>query len=767
MTFKDLLSEYDYIQIPLIQRDYVQGRARTDREIEDRSLFVHTLLDATLPGAAPCHLDFIYGAGDKRMETKNDSLFMPLDGQQRLTTLFLFHWILLNKVSGNSEEDKGYWDMLRKFSYKTRLTSENFCRKLIENQIIIENDDSLVAALRCRGWYGSDMKCDPTIQAMLDMIGTLEDALKEEKYSGHLAEMKENLFEGQCITFDLLDLDEYRLTDGLYVKMNARGKELTVFENWKAEFIEFLSSCDKVWHTSYKTTFQDRIEHDWHDMFWKDVYDEYCKSDGKLYPRIDEHFINYFQNMLRMLYFLMKGTKSKVEDFKKGTKSLQDEVLKNRVYLDFLFNGLDWLHAVYVNDGIDRFFDSIFQDDDVEKWADKVSLFGESDAGLNLLRRFVEQSKDFRGYHVLLYGIVKYGIEKGGIIVNSDFREYVRNCRNLLESKSYFDHGALVMQPQVRVTDLSDYDAEFETFIGQPSSKSSIRKKIEDLPFIHGQTMAFEDIIADVESKRLPEDTVWKSILDFIALTTTDKVKVLLSNGFHGLMVGDCSYGKRVFLGSDTSRDKSRVSHWDVIFRAKESRDIKDTVNSFVRQYCKGVPYQTQISKNTKPSTPIDYMLKYDDILCAQVPWRSNCCDDAFFFFAMKNPWENLDMISIHSYSWNPLAAAYQVCPMANAVARRLSFYSRDSFGFVGFASNKEGLYLENANRQRVFEMRFGKMEWKIGAGFDLIPQPILDKYGVGESKVLHATEERDLVEIAVCFMEDVFKFLIGREIVK
>ena len=773
MTFSDLLSKYDFIQIPIIQRDYVQGRAKTDREVEDRALFVRELLDATLSGSQPCHLDFIYGAGDRSVASD----FLPLDGQQRLTTLFLLHWILLKKTSENSEVDSKRWAMLNEFSYKTRLSSENFCRKLIEDQMIIEGNDTLVTALKYQGWYGNDMKCDPTVQAMLDMIGTIEETLKEEKYSGHLTEMKENLFSGQCITFDLLDLDEYNLTDGLYVKMNARGKELTIFENWKAEFIDFLSSYDRKWNTSYKTRFQDRIEHEWHDLFWTDVYDEYCKSDRKRYPRIDEHFISYFQNTLRMLYFLKNGVNSKVEDFKTGTKNQQDEVFGfvsadgNPIYLDFLFDGLDWLYRVYENGGVDNFFCSVFQNESIDKWTDKVFLFGEGNEILNLFERFSSQSKPvFEGYHVLFYCIVKYGIQNGRTLADAQFMEYVRNCRNYLESKSYFDHAALVMQPQVRVTDMAEYDVEFDKYREQTSCKSLIRKKIEDLPFTHGQTMAFEDIIEKVETNQLAEQSVWMSILDFCALTTADKVKVLLSNGFRGVEVGDCSYGKRVFLGSDTSRYKNRVSHWDVVFRAKESRNIKDSVNSWVSLHCSGVSCKEQIPKIGYPSAPVEYMLKYDDILCSQVPWRGGCRDDAFFFFAMKKPWEDLDMISIHSYSGNPLAAAYQVCPMANAVARRLSFFGNDhngSFGFVGFASNKEGLYFENANHERVFEMKFGKMEWVIGDGFDMIPQPIHDKYGVGESKVLHATEEKDLVEIAVCFIEDIFKLLIENEIIE
>ena len=160
------------------------------------------------------------------------------------------------------------------------------------------------------------------------------------------------------------------------------------------------------------------------------------------------------------------------------------------------------------------------------------------------------------------------------------------------------------------------------------------------------------------------------------------------------------------------------------------------------------------------PKDPIDYLLKYDDVLCAQVPWRSEDPNDAFFFFAMQNPWMDLDMISIHSYSGNPLAAAYQVCPMTNAVANKLSFVPLDSFHFVGHAAEKAGMTFIDKNKRPAFSLVFDKMEWKITIGSDLLPQSLKDKYSINHNNQLFASEREDLIEIAVCFMEDVFKII-------
>ena len=46
------------------------------------------------------------------------------------------------------------------------------------------------------------------------------------------------------ITFIFMDLNEYRLTDDLYIKMNSRGKPLSKFENLG---LDFLFSIEESW----------------------------------------------------------------------------------------------------------------------------------------------------------------------------------------------------------------------------------------------------------------------------------------------------------------------------------------------------------------------------------------------------------------------------------------------------------------------------------------------------------------------------------------
>lgn len=93
-TFIDLFTTNDEenklplqkIEIPIIQRDYAQGR-QTDDVNRIRERFLTSLYDA-LTLDKQIKLDFVYG------DINENGVLIPLDGQQRLTTLFLLHWYI-------------------------------------------------------------------------------------------------------------------------------------------------------------------------------------------------------------------------------------------------------------------------------------------------------------------------------------------------------------------------------------------------------------------------------------------------------------------------------------------------------------------------------------------------------------------------------------------------------------------------------------------------------------------------------------------------
>jgi hypothetical protein len=109
IIYKQLFERHGRIRVPMIQRDYAQGRL-TETEVREEFL---NALEAALKKPAddpmlPLNLDFIYGS----VEGDDETRFLPLDGQQRLTTLFLLHWYL----AWRDEQ----WDVFRSGLINTR-----------------------------------------------------------------------------------------------------------------------------------------------------------------------------------------------------------------------------------------------------------------------------------------------------------------------------------------------------------------------------------------------------------------------------------------------------------------------------------------------------------------------------------------------------------------------------------------------------------------------------------------------------------------------
>ena len=257
-----LLQNYKVV-IPIIQRDYAQGR-RYGNVPEIRDRFVNKLLDAFKPETEVLELDFIYGFLNKKEKDQQLPIFTPLDGQQRLTTLFLLHWFVSYK-EGKLDETK---DLLLNFSYETRHSSRVFCEKIVTEKIIISTASSNTKTTNSIGehienqyWFFSGWKNDPTISSMLTMLNTIEEKLNTE----HTASMYVNLWSSDSkLVFHQLDMSKLNLPDELYIKMNSRGKPLTNFEYFKSQFSEIIP-------TERRQEFNEKIDKDWYDLFWRQL----------------------------------------------------------------------------------------------------------------------------------------------------------------------------------------------------------------------------------------------------------------------------------------------------------------------------------------------------------------------------------------------------------------------------------------------------------------------------------------------------------------
>jgi hypothetical protein len=206
--------EVNGIVIPIVQRDYAQGRLSED-VTRIRNRFLQALYEALVEDRK-IKLDFIYG-------NVEDKTLIPLDGQQRLTTLFLLHYYIAQHESVSQEESS----FLKRFTYETRVSSREFCQQLL-SFVPDFSMANLSAQIKDEAWFLMEWESDPTVQAMLVMLDAIH-----EKFAN-----TEGLWEklmGDNITFYFLPLKDMGVTDELYIKMNSRGKALTPFEHFKAE----------------------------------------------------------------------------------------------------------------------------------------------------------------------------------------------------------------------------------------------------------------------------------------------------------------------------------------------------------------------------------------------------------------------------------------------------------------------------------------------------------------------------------------------------
>lgn len=292
ISFIKLFSQSELnIRIPIIQRDYAQGRPSAH---EVRKAFLKALL-SYLQAEGTHDLDFVYGAVSESQD------FLPLDGQQRLTTLFLLHWYLA-QISDSPEARVAYYNCMFtsegqvRFSYETRPSAKDFCQALLsetrERGLDLKREDTLSALIKEQPWYFLSWDRDPSITAMLTMLDDIHKVFYMERDG--LAKLLEE--DNPRLSFQFLDLKGFGLTDDLYIKMNARGKSLTPIETFKANLEQYLRH--ELHDEQRAKTFADKMDGQWADLMW-------CYRD-KEHPEhaSDRQWERVFQNLLSYSYAL-------------------------------------------------------------------------------------------------------------------------------------------------------------------------------------------------------------------------------------------------------------------------------------------------------------------------------------------------------------------------------------------------------------------------------------------------------------------------------
>ena len=222
-------------------------------------------------------MDFVYGDVDV------NGVMTPLDGQQRLTTMFLLHWYAARRVNA-PEDDCAF---LQNFSYETRYSARDFCARLVGSYVpsfTMPISEEIID----QAWFPLDWQKDPTIHSMLVMLDAIDETF------GDVPDLWERLKEG-AISFYFLPIRDMGLTDELYIKMNSRGKPLTLFEHFKAELEHSLRQISG----EIANRIMKKIDIDWTDMLWR------YRGDDNI---IDDEFLRYFRFICDIICYQEGGT---------------------------------------------------------------------------------------------------------------------------------------------------------------------------------------------------------------------------------------------------------------------------------------------------------------------------------------------------------------------------------------------------------------------------------------------------------------------------
>lgn len=411
------------IEIPVIQRDYAQGR-ELEQVRSIRISFLEALRDA-LTGGSPLSLDFVWG------DLTNEVL-RPLDGQQRLTTLFLLHWYLAQRANVDIE-GQGW----TRFSYATRPSSRRFVQELCRANLPDELPETCGTWIADQEWFHYGWEHDPTVKSMLVMLDAIEETFRDDDVPRLWARLVET--DSPPVSFYILPIPEMGQGDTLYIKMNSRGKPLTPFENFKALFEQVVANSphgDEIAH---------KIDGVWSDVMWP------YRGDDDI---VDDEFMNYFTFLIEMGEWRAKlEPEGRLID--RAERLFGGDCLDSPPALDFFVDALD----TWVDENPETYFQSMFRSSGDEP-DDRPTLFTpEHLKGVNLFAQACAHYGDMRtararsfplGLALLLHSVLVVRINA---IPNP--LPLIRVIRNLIEAS----------ENEIRVDRMASLIHEVEDFL--------------------------------------------------------------------------------------------------------------------------------------------------------------------------------------------------------------------------------------------------------------------------------------------------------------
>lgn len=468
-----LLKSTDEFVVPTIQRDYAQGRDKgSNKDLckDVRTGLIKSLYDALINDEFLL-LDYIYGTNDS-------NVFYPIDGQQRLTTLFLLHWYIGKKERIN-ETGASEFDLLRRFSYEIRDTSKEFCKSLIDIDVIFDKD-TISNQIKDSSKYHDVYGFDPTVSSMLIVIDTIHNQFKEVNMP-----LWDRL---KKIEFWCLSLEHFGLTDDLFVKMNARGKRLSRFDVFKSDLE---SKIEKKEHKDGET-WKREIDNAYLDAYWKRFGFELSE-----------------RNLFRTILFYVKGLISA-----KNISTRYDdlwEIDESNVNYDDVIDHIDsdaLTRICHLLSNFDAWINFVYDKNPV------------NDTGLFVKSGSTEQN-NILGYNkVIIFGILYWFSFDVNMLADDNFKEFKRILENYVFS---------LRQPNIRPTKRFYSSSIDNSNVGR--AFCFLKKVIDG----YSRTVSFNKYVLESDFKEFDyekEKLRYSSLADIIALESVPFLKRNITNFF-------------------------------------------------------------------------------------------------------------------------------------------------------------------------------------------------------------------------------------------
>ena len=571
-NFKELAQEYT-IKIPRIQRDYAQGRknAQKIREKFVKDLFESLKNDKTL------HLQFVYGS------VKNNNEFIPLDGQQRLTTLYLLHWYIA--MRNNTIES-----YLANFTYETRSSSREFCKALSENtqkfdQAMQEalaqiqekkksksNETILSTTIKDQAWFLPFWEQDPTIQSMLTMLDSIHTEASKYSLDTLTLERLDRL------TFSLIEPRNFRLDDELYIKMNARGTPLNEWENFKAAFEGFLGEKFGGELKDKQEEISQKLDNEWLETLFNYVKYQGEEKQMECIELAQSYMLNIIKYLCEMLYYKANENEKSSFDWDKVHFGHFDEKLEsssptkkgsyatqNAHSMDKIFNKEALEILIYVFDNFGEIKDEAekifinFTTTIGESVGDKVCIFDKKDtknsneitSGKELFAAMVQDEYLSKKDALYLFALISLMKKQDENKTNK-----LREVRNYCEKQRDLSSGALFYKSTIQ-DDMGKHIAECVKICDDNNIviKNKLVKEFEDHHYFKGDLKLLLDENKTKGKEPLDENdgAMLEKAQNILNTTPTHRIiAYLIHHRFNRNFWLGWTYGKGKFLFGGT-----------------------------------------------------------------------------------------------------------------------------------------------------------------------------------------------------------------------